>query len=285
MRNPVSSLWKILFALAILFGVTVMAQNKAPEREGWTLTFNDEFSGPYGTPVDARKWGFDRGGNGWGNDELQFYTDTRHNAMMDGSGRLMIRARAEANNSAYPCALGQPCQYTSARLSTRGIFTQAYGRFEARVQVPAGQGLWPAFWLLGSTLGEVGWPATGEIDVMEHIGREPTLAYGTIHGPGYSGANGIGASVSLPGGGRFADGFHTFAVEWEENEIRWLLDDVVYQTRTPADLPGGARWVFDHPMFLILNLAVGGRWPGRPDASTVFPAVLLVDYVRVYQKK
>ena len=151
------------------------------------------------------------------------------------------------------------------------------------MRVPAGQGLWPAFWLLGENLGEVGWPSAGEIDIMEAIGREPTLAYGTMHGPGFSGANGIGAPVSLPDNALFAADFHTFAIEWQENEIRWYLDDVLFQTRGPKDLPGGTRWVFDHPMFMILNLAVGGQWPGRPDASTVFPANLLVDYVRVYR--
>jgi beta-glucanase (GH16 family) len=254
------------------------------QRDGWTLSFQDEFSGPYGTAIDPSKWGFDRGGNGWGNEELQFYTDTRHNAMMDGSGRLMIRARLEPKDTPYVCAFGQPCAYTSARLLTRGIFAQAYGRFEARLRVPSGQGLWPAFWLLGENLGEVGWPSAGEIDILEIIGREPTLAHGTIHGPGYSGGAAIGSPVSLPDNAPFHEDFHTFALEWDENEIRWYLDDMLFQTRGPKDLPSGTRWVFDRPMFVILNLAVGGRWPGSPDASTVFPATLLVDHVRVYRR-
>jgi beta-glucanase (GH16 family) len=262
----------------------VMPTSSLGQREGWTLSFQDEFSGPYGTAVDPTKWGFDSGGNGWGNEELQYYTNTRHNAMTDGSGRLMIRARATPEDTLLTCAFGQKCAYTSARLSTRGIFTQAYGRFEARMRVPSGQGLWPAFWLLGANLGEVGWPSAGEIDIMETIGREPTLAHGTIHGPGFSGGNAIGAPVSLPDNAAFAADFHTFAIEWQENEIRWYLDDVLYQTRGPKDMPGIGRWVFDHPAFMILNLAVGGKWPGRPDASTVFPANLLVDYVRVYRQ-
>ena len=274
---------RVVIVLAALLTV-VVAQTKTPtsslpgQREGWTLTFQDEFSGPYGTAVDPTKWGFDQGGNGWGNAELQHYTNTRHNAMMDGSGRLMIRARAEGKDA--PCT----CAYTSARLNTRGIFTQAYGRFEARIGIPPGQGLWPAFWLLGANLGKVGWPGAAEIDIMETIGREPTLAYGTMHGPGFSGANGIGAPVSLPDNAPFSAGFHTFAIEWQENEIRWYLDDVLFQTRGLRDLPEGTGWVFDHPMFMILNLAVGGQWPGRPDAGTVFPANLLVDYVRVYRQ-
>jgi beta-glucanase (GH16 family) len=282
----------LVAAFVLLTGLIVKAQTEpAPatttlgERPGWTLSFQDEFSGPYGTAVDESKWRFDQGGNGWGNEELQYYTNTRHNAMTDGSGRLVIRARAEPETAPYICAFGQKCAYTSARLNTKEKFTQAYGRFEARVRIPAGQGLWPAFWLLGDTIAEQGWPSTGEIDVMETIGREPTLAHGTIHGPGYSGGNAIGAPVSLPDGAAFAAGFHTFAIEWQPNQIRWLLDDLEYQVRTPSDLPAGTKWVFDHPMFLILNLAVGGKWPGRPDASTVFPADLLVDYVRVYRKE
>jgi beta-glucanase (GH16 family) len=295
---PQALSFRIVFALAMSALLTVViaqiempitpattpASSKLGEREGWTLSFQDEFSGPYGAAVDPTKWGFDSGGNGWGNEELQFYTNTRHNAMMDGSGRLMIQARAEPESAPYICAFGQKCAYTSARLLTRGIFSQAYGRFEARMRVPAGQGLWPAFWLLGDNLGEVGWPSAGEIDIMETIGREPTLAHGTIHGPGFSGGNAIGSPVSLPENARFSDGFHTFAIEWQENEIRWSLDDVLYQTRGPKDLPNGTKWVFDHPAFMILNLAVGGRWPGRPDVSTVFPANLLVDFVRVYRK-
>jgi beta-glucanase (GH16 family) len=254
------------------------------ERPGWTLSFQDEFSGPYSSGVDQSKWNFDIGGNGWGNEELQYYTNNRRNVFTDGFGRLVIRAQAEPNTSQYRCAMGRNCAYTSARLNTRERFAQAYGRFEVRVLVPAGEGLWPAFWLLGNNLAEVGWPSNGEIDIMEIIGREPALAYGTIHGPGYSGSNSIGKAVALPDGAVFAKNFHTFAIEWQENEIRWYLDDVLYQTRTPADLPSGTRWVFDHPAFMILNLAVGGQWPGRPTANTRFPADLIIDYVRVYQK-
>jgi beta-glucanase (GH16 family) len=150
------------------------------------------------------------------------------------------------------------------------------------MQIPRGQGMWPAFWMLGDNIGDpnVGWPASGEIDVMENVGNEPGTVHGTIHGPGYSGSNGVGAAYSLPGGQAFADGFHTFAVDWAPNSITWSVDGNAYETRTPADI-GGNQWVFDHPFFIILNLAVGGYWPGNPDGSTPFPAQLVVDYVHV----
>jgi beta-glucanase (GH16 family) len=143
--------------------------------------------------------------------------------------------------------------------------------------------LWPAFWLLGSNISEIGWPACGEIDIMENIGREPSTVHGTIHGPGYSGDNGIGKPFTLSGGKRFEDDFHVFALEVEPEIIRWYVDDVLYETRTPADLPKGTKWVYDHPLFIILNLAIGGNWPGDPDVTTKFPQSMLVDYVRVYQ--
>ncbi|MCA9994319.1 MAG: glycoside hydrolase family 16 protein [Anaerolineales bacterium] len=163
---------------------------------------------------------------------------------------------------------------------TEGLKEFAYGRIEARIKVPHGNGLWPAFWALGNDIGQVGWPQSGELDIMEHIGREPANLYGTVHGPGYSGANGVGGSYTMPSGS-LSDNFHIFAVEWETNAIRWYIDGINYMTVTPNDVPGD--WVFDHPFFLILNVAVGGNWPGSPDGTTVFPQQMLVDYVRVYQ--
>ncbi|MFI9550049.1 RICIN domain-containing protein [Nonomuraea endophytica] len=162
---------------------------------------------------------------------------------------------------------------------TAATFTRAYGRFEARLRVPRGQGIWPAFWMLGNDIGSVGWPNSGEIDIMENIGREPSTVHGTIHGPGYSGGAGIGAAYSISGA--FADAFHTFTVDWSPNLIIWYVDGNEYQRRTPASL-GGNRWVFDHPFFMIMNVAVGGHWPGYPDATTTFPQTMTVDYVRVY---
>jgi beta-glucanase (GH16 family) len=139
--------------------------------------------------------------------------------------------------------------------------------------------------MLGGDIGATGWPRCGEIDVMENIGREPRIVHGTIHGPGYSGGSGIGSSFTFPGGAVAADDFHVFAVEWEPAAIRFYVDGSLYATRTAADLPAGQRWVFDHPFFLLLNVAVGGSWPGSPDATTVFPQTMLVDYVRVYRRQ
>jgi beta-glucanase (GH16 family) len=220
---------------------------------------------------------FDIGGSGWGNNEQQYYTNSTRNAAMDGAGNLVITARRE-NPSNFQCHYGT-CQYTSARLLTSATFTRAYGRFEARMKLPRGQGIWPAFWMLGNDIGSAGWPNSGEIDIMENIGREPSTVHGTIHGPGYSGAGGIGAPYSI--GGAFADAFHTFSVDWSPNLIIWYVDGNEFQRRTPASLNGN-RWVFDHPFFMIMNVAVGGYWPGYPDGTTMFPQSLAVDYVRVY---
>jgi beta-glucanase (GH16 family) len=252
-----------------------------PADRTWVLAWSDEFDGEAGARVDGGKWVADTGGHGWGNQERQYYTPGAENASLDGAGHLVITARAETPDTARHCWYGT-CRYTSARLLTRGRFETTYGRFEARIRIPRGQGLWPAFWLLGADIGTVGWPASGEIDVMENIGREPTMVHGTLHGPGYSGDKGITSSYSLASV-TFADDFHLFAVEWMPGEIRWVVDGQTYRRVTPADLPVGARWVFDHPFFLLLNVAVGGAWPGDPDASTVFPQQMVVDYVRVYR--
>jgi beta-glucanase (GH16 family) len=245
----------------------------------WTLAWSDEFEGPSGATVDATKWTFDVGGGGWGNQELQSYTDRPRNAHLNGEGALAIDVLKEAHTG--PDAIAR--DHTSARLKTQGLFAQMHGRFEARIKVPYGQGIWPAFWMLGIDITSAGWPTCGEIDILENIGREPAIVHGTLHGPGYSGASGIGAPYNLVAG-RFADEFHVFAVEWERDVIRWYVDGQLYQTRTPAHLPAGARWVFDHPFFMILNVAVGGNWPGPPDNTTVFPQQMLVDYVRVYRR-
>lgn len=248
----------------------------------WTLTWSDEFVGAAGAAYDTTKWVAETGGNGWGNQEREYYTTRNDNVSLDGDGHLAITARAEAADSPYRCWYGT-CRYTSARLKTKGKFEQTYGRFEARIRIPRGQGMWPAFWMLGSNIDSVGWPRSGEIDVMENIGREPSIVHGTMHGPGYSGGNGIGAPYSLSGT-PFADEYHIFSVEWIPGEVRWLVDGHEYGRTTPANLPSGTAWVFDHPFFLLLNLAVGGSWPGDPDASTVFPQQMLVDYVRVYKR-
>jgi beta-glucanase (GH16 family) len=237
-------------------------------------SFTDDFDGPAGSGVDTGKWHFETGDN-VNNHEREWYTSGTDNAALDGNGNLVITAKKE-NPGNYQCWYG-PCEYTSARLSTAGQFTQAYGHFEARMKIPRGQGMWPAFWMLGDNIGSAGWPQCGEIDIMENVGNEPNAVHGTIHGPGYSGSAGVGAAYNGP---VFADDFHTYAVDWAPNEIKWSVDGNVYETRTPADVNGN-QWVFDHPFYIILNLAVGGYWPGDPDGSTSFPQQLVVDYVHV----
>ena len=243
----------------------------------WTLTWSDEFNQPNGSAPDPSKWRFDTGGGGWGNGELETYTSRPDNAVIQ-DGNLVITARRET----YTGSDGITRDYTSARLNTGGPFAQAYGRFEARIQIPAGQGMWPAFWMIGDDIGAAGWPGCGEIDIMENIGREPQTVHGTVHGPGYSGTGGISAPYTIASA--FAADFHVFAVEWDPQSVRFLVDDVAYTTVTPQNLPAGTNWVFDHPFFVILNLAVGGYWPGAPDATTVFPQQMRVDYVRVYRR-
>lgn len=267
-----------------IYGMSIMLSLPACiEGQTWRRTWSDEFNGRAGSRVDTAKWTAQIGGAGWGNKEFEFYTDSAKNAYMDGRGSLVIKAISETLPPRFTCWYGR-CRYTSARLTTKNIFEQAYGRFEARIKIPYGQGIWPAFWLLGKNIDEVGWPACGEIDIMENIGREPSIVHGTLHGPGFSAGNAIGASYALPKARRFADDYHVYAIEWEPEVIRWYVDGNLYQTRTPADLPSGTRWVFDQPFFIILNLAVGGTWPGDPDATTTFPQMMSVDYVRVYRR-
>jgi beta-glucanase (GH16 family) len=269
----------LIFVIALLSSLATAAH-----AQKWRLTWSDEFKGAAGARPDARKWTTEIGGMGWGNKELEYYSDSTKNAYLDGHGSLVIKAIAETLGQEFKCWYG-PCRYTSARLITKNKFAQAYGRFEARIKIPYGQGIWPAFWLLGEDIETVGWPACGEIDIMENIGREPAIVHGTIHGPGYSGGKGIGSPFSLPGGKRFADDYHVFAIEWEPQAIRFYVNHKLYATRTPADLPPGAKWVYDHSFFILLNLAVGGAWPGEPDQTTIFPQTMLVDYVRVYSRQ
>ncbi|TCO46650.1 glycoside hydrolase family 16 protein [Actinocrispum wychmicini] len=263
---------RAVLSAALLFGSLLAGAAIADAGQAGiqATTFDDEFNGPAGSGVDGGRWTMEVGDN-VNNHEREFYTNSTSNAAMDGQGHLVITARRE-NPGNFNCWYGR-CQYTSARLNTAGKFSQTYGHFETRMKMSQGQGMWPAFWMLGGG----NWPTDGEIDIMENIGREPNTVHGTIHGPGYSGANGIGAAFSGP---RFADDFHVFAIDWSPNQIVWSVDGNVYETRTPADLHGN-RWVYDHPFFVILNLAVGGDWPGDPDGNTPMPNTLTVDYVRV----
>jgi beta-glucanase (GH16 family) len=257
----------LIRALAILlftFNPCGLAQRLA-----WEETFN----GPKGKTPDRSKWSYDlgNGSDGWGNRELEFYQDGSDVAALDGRGHLAIRA------------IKRDGKFLSARIKTLGKFELKYGRVEARIKIPSGQGLWPAFWMLGSDIEKSGWPNCGEIDIMENIGREPRTAHGTVHGPGYAGGKAITSQVSLRTGEPLSARFHIFGVEWSPQALRFYLDHQEYFRVEHSNLPVGSTWVFDHPFFLILNVAVGGAWPGNPDASTIFPQTMLVDWVRVFQ--
>lgn len=275
---------KLIFVCVAITASLIVASSQTANSklQKPTLVWSDEFDGATGTAPDPAKWGYDLGigpgRDGWGNQELQTYTNRTANASLDGEGHLAIKA----NRENFTGVDGFGRAYTSARLVTRGKFEPTYGRIEARIKVPFGQGIWPAFWMLGSNISSVGWPACGEIDVMEHIGREPSTVYGTLHGPGFSGAQGLSDSLTLLDGKKFADDFHIFEVEWNPRDISFYVDGLHYHTRKSPEFTGNRQWVFDHPFYLLLNVAVGGQWPGNPDATTVFPQTMMVDYVRVY---
>jgi beta-glucanase (GH16 family) len=269
--------FKSLFLALPIFVISSCSSDEKQTVAQFTkLVMQDEFT-KEGAP-DNTIWGYDLGtgnsdtGAGWGNNELQSYTNRTENVKVE-NGYLLITAKKESVNGA---------SYTSARLTTKGKFEQAYGRFEARIRLPYGQGMWPAFWLLGGNIDEVGWPQCGEIDIMEYRGQEPTKVLGTVHGPGYSGGASISKSYSLLND-RFDTDFHVFGIEWGPKYINYYIDDVLYNQITPADVPG--EWVFDHPFYIVINLAVGGSFVGAPNAQTIFPQTMLVDYVRVYKKR
>jgi len=241
--------------------------------QNWKLVWSDEFDGPANTLPDPDKWTYDLGrGHGWGNQELEKYTKSLDNVHLDGDGHLIIRALRDASGG-----------YTSARLKTLGKFSTAYGRIEARIKLPSGQGMWPAFWAMGADIRTVGWPKCGEIDIMENIGKEPGIQHGSLHGPGYSDGDSITGAYTLPAGEKLSDDFHVYGIVWKDGSIEFEFDGRPYFTATPDSLPHGKKWVFNKPFFLLLNVAVGGDWPGSPDGSTVFPQEMTVDYVRVYQ--
>lgn len=259
-----------VFALPMLVITSCATDDTQTVAKFTDLVMQDEFNTD--GALDSSLWNFNigTGENGWGNNELQYYTNRKENAIVQ-NGVLIISAIEESFNGSG---------YTSARILTQGKFEQAYGRFEARIRLPFGQGMWPAFWLLGADIDEVGWPQSGEIDIMENRGQEPTLVNGTVHGPGYSAGESITKAYELDND-RFDTGFHIFGIEWGPEYINYYVDDVLYNQITPEDVTG--EWVFDHPFFIIINLAVGGDYVGAPNAETVFPQTMLVDYVRVYK--
>jgi beta-glucanase (GH16 family) len=266
---------KTLLNILLLSSFLLVASCSMDEKQTVTtmhkLVVEDNFDTD-GAP-NSNIWNFEigTGQNGWGNDEMQYYTDRPENIVV-ADGMLKITARKEAFMGA---------SHTSARIFTKGKVDQKFGRIEARIKLPLGKGLWPAFWMLGSDFETVGWPNCGEIDIMEYLGNNPASVFGTIHGPGYSGAASISKSYSIPNS-RFDTDFHIFGIEWGENYINFYVDDVLYNQMTPASVPG--EWVFNKPFYIILNVAVGGNLPGAPNNQTAFPQQMLVDYVRIYEK-
>ena len=247
------------------------------EFAGWSLAWAEEFDGPARSPADPATWRPEMGGHGWGNSELQYYTGETANAALDGAGNLAITAARPDPRLAT--ARYDGCRYTSARLITKGLKSFRYGLIQARIKLPAGRGIWPACWMLGTDIDDAGWPGCGEIDVMENFGTDPAVVHGTVHGPGYSGGSGITASLDT--GAPLASGFNVYSVCWEPGRIRWYAGQALYHTVTPAGLHG-RPWVFDHDFYLLINVAVGGGRAGRPGRSTVFPQAMLIDYIRVY---
>jgi beta-glucanase (GH16 family) len=270
-RNK-SPLSMIAILLITIFTFSGCLENNSIVERNWELTWEDEFDGLAGESVNTNNWVFDlgRGPNedGWGNAELQTYTNAPENISYDGEGNLAITARNDGG-------------FSSARITTKGLFEQAYGRFEARIKMPYGPGIWPAFWLLGADIDENPWPNCGEIDVVEMKGYEPNLIHGSVHGPGYSGGSPITKTFGFEND-RFDVDFYVYRIDWGEDYINYYVDDILYQQITPDDVPG--EWVFDNPFYMLLNLAVGGNYVGFPTPSTNFPQTMLVDYVRVYKE-
>jgi beta-glucanase (GH16 family) len=248
----------------------------------WNLVWSDEFDGDAGTSVDPAKWSFDLGDGcpglcGWGNNEKEYYTNAADNVSLDGQGHLAIVARTAVSPTCYY----GPCMYTSAKITTRGKMNAAPGRVEARIRIPAGQGLWPAFWMLGNDFSTLGWPAAGELDIMENKGSAPSTSSSAIHGPGYSG-NTPFAHANTIGSGTLADNFHVYAVEWDAEAAHFFVDGTLHYVVLRADIQRYGASILDKPYYVILNLAVGGNFDGDPQSAAIFPATMLVDYVRVY---
>ncbi|ACL69179.1 glycoside hydrolase family 16 [Halothermothrix orenii H 168] len=265
----------VLSGCSDLFGTVPEDMNKDinEDTNGWTLVWSEEFDQD---EIDLSTWNFEIGNGhaegipGWGNNELEYYTAGDNAEIIDG--KLVITARKENRRDEYGTY-----NYTSSRMTTEGKYEVEYGKIEVRAKLPEGQGIWPAIWMLGNDIGEVGWPACGEIDIMELLGHQPSIVYGTVHMPGTS----KGSSYSLSSG-KFSDAFHVFAIEWDKDKIEWYVDGQLYHVFNKNEIPDSS-WVFDHPFFLILNIAVGGNWPGYPDETTIFPQTMEVDYIRVYE--
>ncbi len=250
-----------------LFPISGGGYMSASSYPGKTLVWSDEFDAG---SIDLSNWTYDLGANGWGNQELQNYTSNSENSYVD-DGHLFIVARDEGTH------------YTSARMKSIGLQEFQYGRIDVRAILPKGQGIWPAIWMLGANFPTSGWPACGEMDIMELIGSSPNTVHGTVHyGADWTQHNYTGGGTSIPWTETFSDEFHVFSIDWTPSGITWLLDDQPFYSVDNA-VTGSQPYPFDNPFFFILNIAVGGQWPGYPDATTAFPQFMAVDYVRVFQ--
>jgi len=273
------------FALATMVACSGKgpATSPTPTPTKWTQVWSDEFDGPAGARIDETKWNYERtdgcpqGNCGYGNNEKEYYTDSPSNISLNGQGQLMIVARVAP--AGLSCFYG-PCMYTSGKITTRGKVLAQPGRVEARIRLPSGQGLWPAFWMLGQNFPSTGWPASGELDIMENKGSERTTASSAIHGPGYSGETPFvhRQRVNSP-----LSDYHVFAVEWDARAVRFFIDDVAHYSVTRDAIQRYGKSILDQSFFIILNLAVGGHFDGDPKSNEIFPATMLVDYVRVYK--
>ena len=275
-----------ILAAGVLAPAQTLPQATGPQASAAArehLVWSDEFSHS-GAGPDPANWGYETGGGGWGNGELETYCSpgtpkapcdpAQPNAFVASDGYLHIVARRDAAG-----------KWTSGRLLSKGLQSFQYGRVEARIRIPAGPGVWPAFWMLGADIDKRPWPACGELDIMENIGKEPTKVHGSVHGPGFIGTP-LSTIYEDPAGQPIAAEFHNFGMIWSPGKVQYYVDDPAhpYATYTPADLPPGAVWPFDQGRFFVLfNLAIGGTWPGPPTGATVNPAEMLVDYVRVYE--
>jgi beta-glucanase (GH16 family) len=279
--------WSLAAASSLACAADDVPSIAATSPTAWVQVWSDEFEGAAGQRIDTTKWSYETqdgcqvGICGWGNNEKEYYTDSTGNIALNGEGQLQIVARAVA--SGLTCYYG-PCKYTSAKITTRGKMLASPGRVEARIKLSAGQGLWPAFWMLGQGNPVTPWPQCGEIDIMENKGSQPSTTSSALHGPGYSGETPFAHSHNLSSG-RLDGDFHTFAVEWDSVHVRWFVDDTAHYGVTRDAVQRYGRSVLDQPFFVILNLAVGGHFDGDPRSDAIFPATMLVDYVRVYRAK
>jgi beta-glucanase (GH16 family) len=288
--TPLSRVLRVAGALALGTSIGCTSQSLSVvsplPKESWVQVWSDEFDGPAGSRLDSTVWHYDTtdgcavGLCGWGNNEKEYYTSAPDNIALNGQGQLVIVARTAS--AGLTCYYG-PCRYTSAKITTRGTNFAPPGRIEARIKLPTGQGLWPAFWMLGHSCGAIKWPDCGEMDIMENKGSQPTVTSSAVHGPGYSGATPIVHTHTLASG-TVSNDFHTYAVEWDSLHVSFFVDDTSHYQVTRSAIEQYGTSILDQPFFVILNLAVGGHFDGDPQSDAIFPATMLVDYVRVFRR-